>query len=114
MVSEILRLRHLDFTPLLHPRLNYQDQTKISNNRVDMATAAMIHYDMNPGMVVRFMSGEYTGETRDVQAIVKEIEQHVDPSDLAHIIRILTQGCPSVLDFEEDSSNKLDLISRGN
>jgi hypothetical protein len=54
MIDDVQRLEFVDFTPLKLPRLNYTEQTKISNERVDQATACAIHYGLNPGMVIRF------------------------------------------------------------
>ena len=114
MVSEVLRLKDMDFTPLLDPRLDYETQTEISQHRVDMATAGMIKYEMNPGMFGRCISGLYTGEERDVDATCYELVGHVETEDLNHIRRILTQGCPARLNFDEPSHNKMSALERGN
>ncbi len=52
MVDDILRLREIDFSKVKLPRYNYADQTKISQERVDLMTACAIHYGLNTGMVV--------------------------------------------------------------
>ena len=114
MIPDIIRLRNLDFSELTQPRFNYEEQVEISSQRVDMATAAMIQFGMNPGLLVRYMSGEYTGENRDIDQLERNIGQYIDPEDMQHIRRILTYGCPAQLDFEEELDNKLKLIDRGN
>lgn len=114
MIPDIIRLRNLDFSELTQPRFNYEEQVEISSQRVDMATAAMIQFGMNPGLLVRFMSGEYTGANRDIDQLELNIGQYIDPEDMQHIRRILTYGCPAQLDFEEELNNKLKLIDRGN
>ena len=83
MVSSVLELRELDSSPLLYPRLNYESQTEILQERVKMATASLIRHSMNPGMMIRELSGEYTGETRELDPI---LEEHVDSEDLRHMI----------------------------
>lgn len=114
MIPDIIRLRSIDFHDLLLPRLGYASQTEISQQRVDLATAAMIHLNMDPGLLVRFMAGEYTGETRDVTRVEQAIGQYIDPIDMQHIKRILTLGCPAQLTFDEELDNKLKLIKEGN
>ena len=44
MTTDVCRLRNLDFSKLKEPRISYADQTEIQPWRVDMTTAAMIHY----------------------------------------------------------------------
>jgi hypothetical protein len=52
MVDDVLRLRQIDFSEIKLPRYDYANQTKISHERVDLATACTIHYGLNTGMVV--------------------------------------------------------------
>jgi hypothetical protein len=111
MVPSVLELRELDSSPLLYPRLDYANQTEISQERVRMATASLIKHSMNPGMMIRELSGEYTGETRELDPI---LEKYVDPEDLQHMRRILSQGCPFEIDYEEDTAHKMEMLSRGN
>ena len=66
VLPEIIRLLKIDWRPLLEPRLNYQDQTKIDPHRVDMATSLLIISGLDPGKVVRILGGEYTGSWRNV------------------------------------------------
>ena len=114
MVKEVTRLSKVDFTPLLLPLENYESQTSIQAERVDMATALLVYYNMQPGMALRFLQGEYTGETRDVEKVCRTLAPHIDADDLNQIRRILTEGCPAELDFEEKSDNKQRMLERGN
>jgi hypothetical protein len=79
-----------------------------------MASAAMIHFGLDPGKFVCFLSGEYTGQYRDIRRTLDAIQDHVTSDDYGHIKRILLDGCPAQLTFEEPLSNKLEFISRGN
>ena len=65
MIDNVLRLRHMNFSALKLPRFDYADQTKISKERVDLATACAIHYGLHTGMVIQYLKGEYVGESRD-------------------------------------------------
>jgi len=114
MNSDFQRLENLDFSPLKAPRLDYANQQHISQHRVGLATAGLIHYGMHPGMSLRYMKGEYTGKSRSADAILKKVSPYIEPEDARHIHRIITQGCPSQLNFEEDTMNKLAVIEKGN
>jgi hypothetical protein len=52
IVNNVMRLRSINFSKLKLPRFNYANQTKISQERVNLATACTIHYGLNAGMVV--------------------------------------------------------------
>ncbi len=79
-----------------------------------MASSAMIHFGLDPGKFVLFLSGEYTGQYRDVRSTLDAVRDHVNMDDYNHIKRILMDGCPSQLTFKEPSSNILEFIPRGN
>jgi len=65
-------------------------------------------------MVIRYLKGEYVGENRDVNQILSEVSPFIDETDATHIKRILTQGCPSKLSFEETMIMKASIIQKGN
>jgi hypothetical protein len=114
MVHDVVRLRTLDFSRLQEPRIGYAEQTAIRSSQVDMATACAIHYSLQSRMVVRYIKGEYIGENRNVPQILHDVSSHINDSDAAHIECILTQGCPSRLNFEETSDMKASMIQKGN
>ena len=114
MVDDVLRLRDIDFSKVKLPRYDYADQTEISQERVDLMTACAIHYGLNTGMVVRFLKGEYVGESRDADKILEKVSPYIDEADCEHIRRIINQGCPSHIDFEEDYDNKHMVLRKGN
>jgi hypothetical protein len=94
MVDDVLRLRELDFSKVKLPRYDYADQIEISQERVDLMTACAIHYGLNTGMVVRYLKGEYVGESRDANCILEKVSPYIDVADRVHIKRIINQGCP--------------------
>ncbi len=114
MIKDVLRLRSKNFSELKKPRFNYAVQLSISLEQVDLARACCIHYGLHPGMLVRYITGEYVGESRDVEPILREVSPHISCEETTHIKRILMQGCPSYIDFEEESKNKLAVIWKGN
>ncbi len=74
----------------------------------------MVHFGLDPGKFVRYLSGKYTGQYQNVQLTLDAVRNHVTLEDYNHIKRILLDGCPAHFTFEEPSSNKLEFISRGN
>jgi hypothetical protein len=79
-----------------------------------MATAAMIHYLLHPGMMIRYVKGEYIGESRNVPQIINDVSPYIERKDVKHIERILTKGVPSYMNFEEASDMKSSIIEKGN
>ena len=114
MVDNVLRLRSIKFSKLKLPRFDYANQTKISQEQVDLATACAINYGLNMGMVVRYLKGKYVGESRDADAIIKKVSVYIDDVDCKHIKQVINLGCPSHIDFEEDYNNKHKVLQKGN
>ena len=79
-----------------------------------MASAAMVHFGLDPGKFVRWMGGKYTGYHCDVKKTLITVCPHIMDKDYDHIERILLDGCPVELKFTEPLSNKLEMIRRGN
>ncbi len=74
----------------------------------------MIHFGLDHGKFVHFLSGKYTGQHQDVCCTLDAVQDHVTSDDNNHIKQILLDGCPTQLTFEEPLSNKLEFISHGN
>ncbi len=85
IVPKVLRWLRVDFTPLQDPCLGYEQQDHIDPYRVEMACAAMIHYGLDPGKFVHFLSGQYTGQYWDVRHTLDAIQDHVTSDDYGHI-----------------------------
>jgi hypothetical protein len=94
--------------------LGYANQIVISLKRVDLATACTIYYGLHIEMVIRYIKGEYVGESRNVDRILKVVSPYIKAEVCKHIKRIINQGCPSHLDFEEDYKNKHVVLQKGN
>ena len=99
-VTSIEQTKKIDFSPLRLPRFDYAGQKEINPEQVLMLEACSIHYNLDFGLVVRYLGGKYTAEHRDVEALKREVGPHVPPDNMAHMGRIFTQGCPHTLDFE--------------
>ncbi len=111
---KVLHWLQVNFTPLQDPRLGYKQQDHINPYCIEMASAAMIHFGLDPGKFVHFLSGKYTGQYWDICCTLDAIRDHVTSDDNGHAKQILLNGCSTQLTFKEPSSNKLEFISRGN
>jgi hypothetical protein len=114
MISDVLELRSVDFLSLKNPRLNYAEQQNICHQRVLLATTDLIYYGLHPGMLIRYLKGEYVGESQDQDQVLREVLSCISAEDANHIRRTLMQGCPAKLILKEESLNKLSVIKRGN
>jgi hypothetical protein len=85
IILKVLHWLQVDFTPLQDPHLGYKQQDHINPYRVEMASAAMIHFGLDPGKFVRFLSGEYTGQYRDICRTLDAIQDHVTSDNYGHI-----------------------------
>ncbi len=65
-------------------------------------------------MVICYIGGEYTGESRDVDEILSVVSPCIEKEDCEHIRQIINQGCPSYLDFKGTVKNKHQVLCRGN
>ena len=71
-----------------------------------MASAAMIHFSLDPGKLARWLGGEYTGEFCDVNRTLTEVRDHVSSDDFNHMKRILLDGSPGEMTFDKPTVNK--------
>ncbi len=89
-------------------------QQEIQQSRADLATAAMIHYYLHPWMLIGYVKGIYVGENKDIFQVLNDVSPFIDEVDTNHIKRILMQGCPLQINFEETLNMKATIIKKGN
>jgi hypothetical protein len=77
-----------------------------------MANAVMIQFEFDPGKFVRFLGGEYTGYSCNIQKILLAVKDHFSHEDLAHMKLILLDESPAESILEEPLSNRLEMILR--
>ena len=75
-----------------------------------MASAAMIHFGLDPGKLVHWLGGKYTGKRRDMNGTLTAVKDHVSTDNLNHMKRILLDGSPFKLTFDEPLTNKSVMI----
>jgi hypothetical protein len=114
MIPKIIRWLKIDFSLLCKPRYNYEKQERIAPHHVEMASAAMVHFGLDPGKFIRWLGCEYTGYHRNVQTTLDAVQSHVTPDNFEHMRWILLDGCPAEFIFTEPLDNKLAMLKHGN
>ena len=94
MIPNTIRWLQVAFSPLQEPRYDYEGQTQISSRQVEMASAAMIYFGLDPGKLVRWLGGKYTGKRREVKHTLAAVKDHVSTDNFNHMKRILLDGSP--------------------
>ena len=79
-----------------------------------MASTAMIHFELDPGKLVRWLGGKYIGERREVTRTLAAVKDQVSTNDFNHMKRILLDGSLFELTFDKPLSNKSVMIKQGN
>ncbi len=114
IVPKVLHWLQVDFTSLQDLCLGYQQQDHINPHCLEMANMAMINFGLDPGKFVRFLLGKYNSQHWGVHCTLDTVQDHITSDNYNQIKRILLDGCPAQLTFEEPSNNKLEFISCGN
>ena len=100
-IENIPRLKLVDFSSLRTPRHDYLNQIQIEPRRVWLLATCTVHYDLDIGLIVRYVGGEYTAKWRDVESIIGAVEGLVSKADIEHTKHFLETGCPASLNWEE-------------
>jgi hypothetical protein len=66
IVPKVIHWLQVDFSTLCNLRLGYEQQDYIDPHHVEMASMVMIHFGLDPGKFVHFLSGEYMGQYRNI------------------------------------------------
>ena len=80
-LSRLLReYRSVDFRPLqgFDAYRNYDTETNLDLRRVQLATAALLHYNCNMATLVRYIGGPHVGAHRSVEDIMAAIDKGVN------------------------------------
>jgi hypothetical protein len=110
MIPKLQQWLQIDFSSLRKPQLIYKSQMQIDPHQVCMENAAMAHFGLDLGRFVQWVGGKYTGQHRDLHSTLAAVRGHVLADGYTHMMRILLDGCPAQLNFEELLSKEIDEI----
>ena len=70
-----------------------------------MLNADLIHFNLDPALVIRYIQGELTASHRDIETALSQLQPLVDTGEFSQIdfddlARIYTKGCPNKFRIE--------------
>jgi hypothetical protein len=112
--AEYHRVRHIDWRPLCDFNPNWQDQTTIDDQRVDMRLSMLFHFNMDLAAVHRAIGGNHVGSHRDPDVILPHLEGLLEPKVLSELRRIYSNGCPARFNDEGTAKEFAEQLAYGN
>ena len=112
--TEYHRVKDIDWTPLCQPNPNWNNQTVIDDNRVDMCTAMLFHYNMDLAAVHQKIGGNHVGAHRPAEVILEQVMGILSWEDFEHLRRILYDSCPHIFNQEATYEQYLEMHKYGN
>jgi len=103
--SALRKYKHHDFSKIAEFNPDWATQSSIPEERIENFLAALLHYKMDMGAVIRYAGNNYTAEYRDPDAILAHIKQAVSPDIYDQCRRILKQGSPTLLQGDMTNEN---------
>ena len=73
----------INFSPLHQHQLNYASQTEIPEERISMFTAALIHYNLDPALVIWYIQVELTASQLDINSTLSQLRLLVNTGDFS-------------------------------
>ena len=92
--NRITHSRGVSFWKLRNTRLGYTNQSEILAEHTEMFTAALIHYDLDPTLVICVVQGELTGEHRDINESLAAVKGLISDADFDTLERVYRTSCP--------------------
>ena len=115
MACMIDTLSRYDFRWLQNTDLEWASQTEIPIERRKAMMACLLHYNLDVSLLMRFLGGNYTGAYRDVQSVAQFLlDNDIDDYLVHEYIRVMTVGCPRVMNADISRANALQYWRAGN
>ena len=77
--------------------------------------ACLLHYNMDVGLLMRYLGNNYTSAYQDIHATVKILSSYkIDTDLIQHYIRVMTVGCPNHFIAETSRANAMEYWQEGN
>ena len=106
---------NIQFMDLQNPLKNYAKQTSIDNNRVRNMLAATLQYNLDIPTLIRFLGGNYTGEYRKTEEIIKILrDTKCNEKIIDDLQRLFQKGSPNYMNTSSTHKNFLDFFRYGN
>jgi len=112
--STYVKFRHIDFRQLSQINTTYATQTTLQKQRLFQYTAALLHYNLHLGSVIRYCGNNYTNEHLNVPSIIRKLQNIVPQNIINYVHRALTTGAPTTIQGHSSHANFLDYKRYGN
>ena len=77
--------------------------------------ACLLHYNLDVSLLMRYLGGNHTGAHRAVQATARILLDHDTDAELVrHYVRVMTVGCPRIMNADISRENALQYWRAGN
>ena len=94
---------------------DWASETSVNQDRVAMATAALLHFDGNVADLVRWIGGPHVAAHLDHASIIDRLKSaKVDPDVVSHLSRIFFDGIPAQCNVSSTEENFLAYYHYGN
>jgi hypothetical protein len=115
MLGMLDKYGDVDFNPLRGFPQDWESETSFNTDRIEMVSAAMLHFNGSVADVVRWIGGPHVAAHRDHHAILARLEQAGLPADLlATLRRIFFSGIPNYCNADATEENFLAFLRYGN
>jgi hypothetical protein len=94
------RYRDVDFRQIQGFQKGWEKQTKLSVVQQDMTTACLIHFKLNLPAMVRWIGGPHVAAHRDNATIFARLKETCDEENYNDLVRIFTQGSPTLINAD--------------
>ena len=95
----------IDFSPLRNFNPKWNEENDFVQDRIDMTTAALLHYDGDIASVVRYVGGVHTYADINVPTILANLKPILTPDIWNDLERVYTKGCPSQANIQDTENN---------
>ena len=108
-------LEAYDFRWIRSINRDWASQTTISLDKRLAMMACLFHFNMDVGLLMRYLGNNYTGSYRQVMSTVATLNAHdIDPDLIQHYIRVMTVGCPNIFVAKTTRANAVEYWRAGN
>ena len=100
--------KNIEFSEVRKTILDYSNQKQIDIQRVKKLLALSLHYNLDMGIVIRYLGNNYTGEYRDIKNTIEILkESKCDKQIVKDLERTLLVGSPNLMNDSSTHENFL-------
>ncbi|KAG7345440.1 hypothetical protein IV203_032971 [Nitzschia inconspicua] len=108
--------KHIDHSTAIGyaPYRHYATETTLDQSRTSAVSAALFHVGFSVPKLIRLLGGPHLATHRDVDKIIRTLQDSVEPSILRELERIFRHGSPKQCNVTSTEANFLEFYRYGN